>query len=267
MGGQEDFVNSLKAIMAAKREELGEPPTPEELLAYRDGRLDPEQRRRIEAKLAVYPDEARALADLATFPDVEAAPGTPELTDEEIGARWQTFRQQLTKLPETERPKATAAPAAVRRKLTPWWLAAAAMAALAVGWAGGFLTARASRDLPGTAINVQIAELTPIEDDGPRSAESAVAMPEGSEELVLILATEEERNFPAYTVEVVNTEGVPILTREGLHPAPLGTFHLSFRREALRPGTYRIHLFGQGTEARTRIASYELRLFEGSETR
>src|SRR4051812_44242812 len=89
--------------MARKREELGEPPTPEELLAWRDGRLDPAARERLEAKIAVHPDAARALADLAAFPDLEPGPGAPDLSDEEIDAGWGTFRQRLESLP---RPKA-----------------------------------------------------------------------------------------------------------------------------------------------------------------
>ncbi|HSS50120.1 MAG TPA: hypothetical protein VLX28_14375, partial [Thermoanaerobaculia bacterium] len=91
--------------MATKRDQWGEPPSPEELLAYRDGRLEPEERLRMEARIAVYPDAARALADLAAFPDVAPAPGTPELSDlseDEIGARWQAFRQRLPELPVPE---------------------------------------------------------------------------------------------------------------------------------------------------------------------
>ncbi len=87
VGGQEDLDKSLKAIMAVKRDELGEPPTPEELLAYRDGRIDPAERRRMEARIAVYPDAARALADLAAFPAVEPAPGTPEASPKKRSAR------------------------------------------------------------------------------------------------------------------------------------------------------------------------------------
>src|SRR5687768_14750066 len=114
--------------MARKREELGEPPTPEELLAYRDGRLDPAARERLEGKIAVHPDAARALADLAAFPDIEPGPGTPDLSDEAIDAGWDAFRQRLEKLPRPE-------PAPVRRSLPgrstgrpTWsWVAAAAL--------------------------------------------------------------------------------------------------------------------------------------------
>ena len=99
MGGREDLDGALKAIMAAKREELGGPPTPEELLAYRDGTLDPVAREELEAKLAVYPDAARTLADIASFPNVEPAPGTPVLSEEDVEARWQALKKLLTPIP------------------------------------------------------------------------------------------------------------------------------------------------------------------------
>ncbi|MFP5287044.1 MAG: hypothetical protein ACLGI9_14985, partial [Thermoanaerobaculia bacterium] len=92
--------------MAAKREELGGPPTPEELLAYRDGRLDPAARQSVEARLALHPDAARALADLAAFPEVEPAPGTAELSDEEVEARWMALREKLGEVEKSPHPPA-----------------------------------------------------------------------------------------------------------------------------------------------------------------
>ncbi|HEX7185468.1 MAG TPA: hypothetical protein VF756_26835 [Thermoanaerobaculia bacterium] len=267
MSGQDDFRTSLKAIMAAKREELGEPPTPEELLAYRDGRLDLVERQRMEARIAVHPDAARALADLAAFPNVEPAPGTPELTDEEIGARWQSFRRRLPELPKPEPVKeeespapATVVPIGAHRRPFGLPLAAAATVALTAGLAGGFLIGRASHDVSESYVNVHIAELTPVTEEGERSAPAPVEMPERSEELMLILAAEEGEAFPDYEAEIVDPNGVPVWTRMGLRPTSLGNFHLSFRRGALESGMYRIHLYGRDGERRTRVATYELRL-------
>ncbi len=265
--------------MAAKRRELGEPPTPEELLAYRDGSLAPAERERLEARIAVYPDAARALADLAAFPDIEPAPGVPDISEEEVAARWQTFRQRLAELP----PPQPAAPAEPRETAPgvvplrppapsgsgktgpvhagpPWWLAAAASAALAAGL-GGFLAGRATHDpIPASAINVAIAELRPIEEGGDRAASSAVDLPESSEDLVLILGLDDPGTFANYEAVIVDAQDVQVWSREGLHPTPLGTFHLSFRRSALGPGQYRINLFGLNGAGRTKLASYELRL-------
>ncbi|HEX7181347.1 MAG TPA: hypothetical protein VF756_05850 [Thermoanaerobaculia bacterium] len=279
MGGQDDFADALKAIMAAKRRELGGPPMPEELLAYRDGSLDPAERERLEARIAVYPDAARSLADLAAFPNIEPAPGVPDISEEEVAARWQTFRQRLAELPAPQpaapeeprevpvvplRPHAPSGSGKNRtvHGVPPWWLAAAASAALAVGLGSGFLAGRASRDpVPASAINVAIAELRPIEEGGARASSSAIDLNEEAEDLVLILGLDDPGNFANYKAEIVDAQGTQVWSREGLHPTPLGTFHLSFRRSALGPGQYRINLFGlDKTGQKTRIATYELRL-------
>jgi hypothetical protein len=265
VGGQEDLDKSLKAIMAAKRDELGEPPTPEELLAYRDGRLDPAERRRIEARIAVYPDAARTLADLAAFPAVEPAPGTPDLSEEEIGARWQAFRGRLPEpsLPWPLSPKGREGKKTEEKTSRggfPLKLAAAALAGLAIGGAAGFLAARASREVPASAVNVSIAELRPIEEGGSRSAPAMLELPEDSEELVLVLATPAQEDFPDYEAEIADSKGARIWTRQGLRPTAMGTFNLSFRRGALPPGTLRVRLFGRDGERRRLLGTYEVRL-------
>lgn len=288
MGGQDDFVTALKAIMAATREELGEPPTPEELLAWRDDRLEPAARQRVEAKIAVHPDAARALADLAAFPDVVAAPGTPELDDEEIGARWLAFRERLPAAPARDlTPRAFPGPpgegsggsAELRRLQTPHpgpappltspgprrpgalRLAAAAVLALAAG-AAGFLAGRATRDLPGSAVNVEIAQLPPVDEGGARSAAVEVELPGDAEELVLVLGAPDGEGFPDYQAEVVDEQGARVWARQGLRPTPFGTFNLAFRRGALGPGRYRLHLTGRDGGSTTPVATYELRLVD-----
>lgn len=272
MGGQDDFAGSLKAIMAAKRRELGGPPTPEELLAYRDGRLDPAERERLEARIAVYPDAARTLADLAAFPNIEPAPGVPDISDEDVAARWQTFRRRLADLPAPQ----PAAPDEPREApivsfrseprtthgVPPWWLAAAASAALAAGLGSGYVAGRASSvPVPASAINVAIAELRPIEEGGDRGASSAVDLSEEAEDLVLILGLDDIGHFATYKAEIVNAQGAQVWSREGLHPTPLETFQLSFRRNVLKPGEYQVELYGLDTASRpTKLATYDLRL-------
>jgi hypothetical protein len=266
VGGQEDLGKSLKAIMATKRDELGGPPNPEELLAYRDGRLDPAERQRIEERIAVHPDAARALADLAAFPDVEPAPGTPELSDEEIGDRWQAFRQKLPELPE---PAPVIARGERRRSFFTLKLAAAILVSLAVGGIAGFLGGRASpsRDLEESAINVRIAELAPEGEGGARSAPITLEMPEGAEELVLVLSFPAQKDFSDYEAEIVDGQGVRVWAREGLRPTVMGTFQVSFRAGALKPGPLRLRLYGREGRGRTMIASYALRLVPGAGSR
>jgi anti-sigma factor RsiW len=269
VSGQNDLAKSLKAIMAARREDAGASPTPEELLAYRDGKLEPEERRRLEERIALYPDAARVLADLAAFPDVEAAAGTPELSQADVEARWQAFRRRLPDLPaapgatEREGVRASGPGAApLSRGSRPGLrLAAAAILGLVAGWVAG------SRELAvhgrsGSAINVSIAELTPAGGEGLRSAPSPVEIPEGSEELVLVLGApaREPVGIRGYAAELVDAGGRRIWSRQGLRPTALGTFRLAFRRGALDPGVYQVRLLGRDGRKRVLLATYDLRL-------
>ncbi|MES1244624.1 MAG: hypothetical protein ABUT39_23660 [Acidobacteriota bacterium] len=274
MGGRDDFDEALKAVMAARREELGEPPTPEELLDYRDGRLDPAARRSVEERLVLDPDAARTLADLAAFPEVEPAPGTVELTDDEVELRWQSLQEKLRALPE--RPAALAIPAAPkpsepvavdlprmdRREpgRTRWLgLAAAALLILAAGWIGGFVSGRAFRSDPAVQVAVALVELTPLEEGGVRSSPPA-EVPGAPEEVVLVLGLPAASALPEYRAEILDEQGARIWSGGGLRPTPLGTVQLSIRRTALPAGTCRIRLLD--AERGSSLAVYELRLAE-----
>ncbi len=269
MGGREDLKKAVEAIVAAKRDELGGPPTPGEILAYRDGRLEGSARNGVEARIAADPEASRVLADLADFPNVKPAPGTTEPSDEEIAATWQALRQKLDQV----RP-ATAPPAPLRLdvhrgwsspRVESWRVAAAAVVVLAAGWTAGYLMGgRATAPKPEAAVNVAIAELAPLE-DATRSAAATVELPARAEELVLVLGVADEGSFPDYGVEILDAAGRPLSARQGLRPTELGTFHLAFGRGALPAGVYQIRLLGRNGEQDTLLATYGLRLLEASQ--
>jgi hypothetical protein len=266
MGGRDDFDRAFKAVMAARRKELGEP-TAEELLDYRDGRMDPAARQSLEERLAIDPDAARALADLAAFPEVEPAPGVAELTEEEVERRWQTLHEKLEELPP---PAAVPAPVAsspagsprieapahrASRRAPVLRLAAAAALVLAAGWIG-FLSGRASRPSP-VNVSVALVELTPLEESGARSL-PPVNVSGSPEEVVLVLGLPAANELPEYRVEIVDAQGVRLWSGGGLRPTPLGTVQLSIQRSALPEGTSRIRLL-DGRNG-SLLAVYELRL-------
>lgn len=268
MSGQDDFRRALEGIKAAKRRELGEPPTPEELLAYRDGQLDAAGREVVEAKIAVYPEAARALADLAAFPEIEPEPGEPELSDEDLEARWQAVRPRLAARPQRSGPAEGLRPKPSRGGWSRFGqLAAAAVLVLAAGLTG-YVAGRGSgtsptSPTPGPSINVTIAELAPLEEGGMRSS-PAVEMPPSSEELMLVLQLPDTGDLSGHTAEILDAQDTRLWSREGLRPTPLGTLHLSFPQGILAPGTYRIEIFGQQGGERTRVAIYELQMEEGA---
>ncbi len=134
---------------------------------------------------------------------------------------------------------------------------------IAVGWAAGFFGGRPSREVPESAINVSIAELAPKEEGGSRAAGTVLEMPEGSEELVLILATGVQEDFSDYEAEIVDVRGARIWSRRGLRPTAMGTFQVSFRQGALTPGKLRLRLFGRDGGTRRLVGTYEVRLVSG----
>lgn len=264
MSGRDDLAAAREAIMARKREELGEPPTPEELLAWRDGRLDTAARELLEARIAVYPDAARALADLAAFPDVDPGPGTPALSDEEIDAGWAAFRQRLEKLPRPV-PVAVTADRPVFGRLIPWQTVAAAILFMALGQLIGYALGRASRTVPESPVsparNVTIAELEPLAEGGFRSSVAPVELPATSEAVVLILALPGTEEFSGYEAEILDQNGTRRWSGDGLVPSSLGTIQVSFPRAAFAPGVYGVDLFGVDRAGRTKkVARYELRV-------
>lgn len=262
MSGDDDLKKALAGIRAAKRRELGEAPTPEELLAYRDGLLDAAARESVEARIAVYPEAALALADLAAFPDVAPAPGTPELSDEEVAARWRAFRPKLDESPRSmPSPSAQGNP----RWALPWRLQAAA-ALIAVSLVtGGFLAGRAFQSGPEPSIvrpNAVTAELEPISEDGVRASSDAIDMPPDSEDLLLTLALPETAQAKSYAGEILDQDGKRLWSGENLRPTAVGAVHLSITRSGFATGTYRINLLEQ-TGDRKPVASYEMRLLKG----
>src|SRR5215210_2919199 len=265
VSGRDDFIAAREAIMARKREELGEPPTPEDLLAYRDGRLDPAARELLEAKIAVYPEAARALADLAAFPDIAPGPGTPELSDQEMDASWEAFRQRLEKLPRPAPARPAFPVPSPMRRPAPWQGAAAAVLFLSIGLGIGYLLGAGRPPAPDAAVrpslNTTIAQLEPLDEDRLRAAAAPFELPDESDELLLILVLPGTQDYPGYAAEIFNREGTKLWAGDGLRPTAEGTVRMSFDRSAFPPGSYRIHLFGQdGKGQQKAVGKYELRV-------
>lgn len=247
--------------MARKREELGGPPTPEELLAYRDNRLDPAARELLEARIAVYPEAARALADLAAFPDIEAGPDARDLSEEEMDAGWQAFRRRLETLPKTV---PAPAPQPIRSRAIPWQLAAAAVVLLCTGLLTGYFAGRSSRPAPDAALsaslNPTVAQLEPLdEQESLRAPAAPIELPDESDELLLVLVLPGTREYPAYAAEILDQEGAMLWSGGGLRPTSEGTVRISFRSRAFPPGTYQIHLFGLDGREQA-VGTYALRV-------
>jgi anti-sigma factor RsiW len=79
----------LAALAEEQRSRLGEPPTAEQLIAYRDGQLPEEEAERIRDRLAVDPEWAAVYLDLKRFPDLDRP------SDADVDAAWRTLSPRL----------------------------------------------------------------------------------------------------------------------------------------------------------------------------
>lgn len=224
---------AVEAIMAARRDELGEPPRPDELLAYRDGTLPPAERTLVEEKIAAFPEATAALLDLARFPDVAPAPGVRQVTDEEIAADWQQLRARR----ERER-QAEPAPS----RTPPRYLQAAALAAaLLLGALGGLLLGRgalapAARPTAGT----DLVALAPDGSEAVTRSETAT-IAAGTPHLLLLAAGGVEP-LPAYSLAIHDASGRVAWSQARVSPTGEGLVTVLLPAGFLPPGSYRLSL-------------------------
>lgn len=257
MGGREDLIASLRAIMAEREGSRESPPSPEELVAYREGLLAPEERAAVAAKLDRFPDAARALADLDAFPDVEPAPGVEEPGEADVRAGWADFQRRLE---ERQVTPATTTPERRHDKLS---LAAAAVVLLVVGLFLGFLLGRA---VPGASVNDTVVELRPVEEGRVRDAGEGrrrVELAPGAGHLVLLLAVTDPGDFADYSVWVESGAGREIFRARGLRPDRLGTFRVTLPVRRLDAGRLRVVLSGHAEGEERVVATYAVTLDQG----
>src|SRR5687767_1942442 len=84
-----DWQAIQEEMIAADRQQLGEPPTAEEMLAYTRGELSPEQEARVRQLLVSYPELVHTLTALFPTDDDDS------LSRDEVSKRWTSFRSQI----------------------------------------------------------------------------------------------------------------------------------------------------------------------------
>jgi hypothetical protein len=247
---------ALEAIMASRRDELGDPPRPAELLAYRDGTLSDAERLAVEEKIAAFPDAARALLDLAAFPSVAPAPGVRRVTAEEVAADWPALRRRM---------------AAERRASTggapvpgPWPSSARAAAALAaglfLGGVGGLLAGRGPLARPEQP--TAGADLVVLSDEG-SVTRSVAGRLFADRPLLLVLDTGGVQPLPAYAVRLRREEGEIVWQDDAVAPTAEGALTLLLPPGFLTGDTYLVEIAEPGREEP--LVSFELAVAEGIE--
>jgi Putative zinc-finger len=247
------LASALRAVLPGPP---AEHPAVEEIAAYHEGRLAGDAQERLRDHLALCPECTRLLLDLADFAALEPPAGArvPEPAE-----AWGALRERmgeraapLPKAPSVVRlPPPAAAPVVpavvpVRRtRPNPlrWLLAASVVAVLGLGlWVAELRQENARLRVPSG--NAQVADLA-ASDDLTRGGGEAAAKPlPGDRRLLLLLAAPGLPPHAAYEADLLNAPGVVLWTGKDLPRSADDGFTVDLPPGFLRPGTYRLRLYG-----------------------
>lgn len=213
-----------RALMADDRRRVGEPPSPDEMLAYKRGELSPEEEERMRERLVCYPELLRAL--IAEFPSEEAQPGDPDyLSDIE-------FARHKARLPKA---------ASARR--FDFRTAFSAVAATLVLLLGGFLWRAEWLLRQPRAWDAQV-----LQSDNSRGiGESQALTIGGADSVLLFVPFNDEREFDTYRLDLQDASSDPprpLWRKDDLRHTGDVAISVAVPTTLLKAGRYRIVLHG-----------------------
>lgn len=240
-------------MTADDRRKLGEPPTAEEMLAYTRGELSDETAGRVRAGLVCNPDLARALVQ--PFPADDAKPGDDDfLSQDEMAKHWASLQRRIHDSPKGSGARVFQFP-------SRWTAIAAAVALVFAGlfWQAELKARRLSRELHEPH-GLESQMLLP---DGRRGVEQATFLTAKGERIVLDLSLFNASRFETYRVEMSEetADAARLPWRSAaIRPADEETLSIDVSRAYLKPGKYRIVVYGIEGAGEKRLDTYSLRV-------
>lgn len=235
-----DLSAAVRALAAAERAAAGDHPTVEELTAYSGGTLAAARAQAVLAHAAVCRECSALLLEYAEFVPGRAA-GSAEAA--EVAGAYRRAAERLGL--EGRSPVPLRASRSRSEALMPWLLAAAGLAAVALGlW--GWREHRAAAGLRAPRLEVAAVDLEPAGSDqvrGPR-AERPLDLSDG---VILFLALPGADLSSELEVSLVDGDGKVLWSRAGARRHPdLGNVTLHLPPGALPPGSYEIRIAAAG---------------------
>ncbi len=236
---KEDWEVVLARLTAEDREALGPPPAVDELMAFEEGRLSPEETERVRRLLVAYPDLAHALAQPIPEDDEPLPKG-------ELDRRWTEFQQTLPRRQEGGR-------------VLLFWRAAASLAAALAIALGGLLW-QARHDLGRPQV---IGDEHVLEPDGQRGGtELPFAVSPNADWYLLTVPIIGAEGYEDYRLDI-HAPGAAqpawrsaVLARRSNHAFTI----VVPRRFLASKGTYQVTLYGVRGGGEERLATYSLRV-------
>lgn len=259
MPSSSDPTESLRNFFRQEQSASDPHPPPEQILAYHERRLPPEEMESFRAHLAACPDCTSELLGLAELVAGDEDPA-PELPRAELDAAWQRQRERLfpaaVPLPFQERPRRDAP--SLRRA----WTAAASL-----GLAAALLAAvvvvqwRTIVEMKQPQVNPPLVNLVPVGSVRQALQEVPVLrLPARGERVWVILNPEGELGSSSYEAELRGADGKLILRLTDLQSSEAANIRLELPRALLGEGEYRISLLGKEAGQRRVVGEFAFRV-------
>lgn len=242
MTTKSEFAAANRDLMAEDRLSVGEPPIAEEALAYSRGELSPDAEARVRERLIVYPELVRTLT--APFPEA-AEPDHPDyLSDHEFARHWKSLQKRR------QQP--------VRG--LQFWRAFGAIAATVAVVFGGLLW-RAQRELKKPQA---VWEQQELYSEGRRGIDGEPAkLTTDGESYLLVPMLGAQVTADKLRAEIVDVTN-PSRTVWSLAPVrrttAAGSFVILVPRDSVKPGTYRLVVYGITGERQEPLSSFTFRV-------
>jgi hypothetical protein len=241
MTTKSELAAANRDLIADDRASLGEPPTAEEVLAYSRGELAPEDEANVRERLIAYPELMRTLT--TPFPE-PAAPDHPDyLSDHEFARHWKALQKRR------QRPDGG----------LQFWRAFGAIAAV-LALVFGALLWRAEMQLKQPQA---VWEQQDLYADGQRGLGGQPnTLTANGEAYLLVPPLPTDLAVDKLRAEIVDAANPPrtVWSSNALPRTPDGSLVIVVPRGFLKPGTYRLVVYGITGERQEPLSSYTLRV-------
>jgi hypothetical protein len=250
MKERNDLTDALKEMMAP-----GPHLEPEEIAAYHDGQLSPEDKQRVQDHLVACRECSELLLDLEGLadPGFGAGEALPDRAGEQV---WESIRKETRK--EIQPSNVVPFRRETRKSETPRWLRTlAAMLLLSTMALSAWVATLRDRvkELSGPQTST-VLDLYPTSSVRGTTAPALPEIPEDAAWVTVLLRSPELPDFADYGVEIVRADGSVAWKKDGLKPV-YNSFSLSLPRDWI--GDLRFRLVGIGPkEERRTIGEYAL---------
>lgn len=252
MTNKSDWQDANRELLEQQRQKLGDPPTAEELLAYRNGELSESEAERIRDLLVAYPDLARLYA--TPFPEE----GDP-VAEEQLRNGWTTLQRRLgNRKDPTARADAEAQRGRVLfRRYAPTTIAAM----LALVFFGLYVHAesRARYYAEQGKLPRILGAPQQLDPGGRRGPDSSTMLRKDGEAYFLEPRLMNQVRHPHYRVDLQDSRGTVLWTNNSARPDDDDAFQIVVPHAFLQPGEeYALKIFGLDGKASTEVGEYGL---------